>query len=93
MTTALQQLKDKLKEIAAEHPYDTYSDYNQGWSKALDLLEPEIDGLVMVEQHQIEKAHHDGWVSGKDTVFISDEDYFTKTYKKRLRWERLKSKL
>ena len=47
----IKTLKKIIADIESQHPYkqkgniDSYSDYNQGWSDALDILQTTIENL------------------------------------------------
>lgn len=47
----IEKLKQIIADIELQHPYkqkgnsDSYSDYNQGWSDALDTLQTTIEKL------------------------------------------------
>ena len=48
----MKTIKEIIEEIAALHPYknptdsDSYSDYNQGWADACDLIESRIESIT-----------------------------------------------
>jgi len=50
-TITIETLKEVIADIELQHPYkqkgnsDSYSDYNQGWSDALDTLQTTIENL------------------------------------------------
>jgi len=57
MKEKIQQLRDELEKISDMHPYkergnrDSYSEYNEGWSDACDMIDSKITEILNNDHH------------------------------------------
>lgn len=85
MKTALEQAIEQADKIQDEHPYkvagnhNTYCEYNEGWSNAIDRISSMLTELLPTERQHLKYAFEDGM--DEESGFQNFTDYFTQTFK------------